>query len=571
VGRIRLRLPVVLGVLAGACAALALAVAAYGGLETRIAGVRVSSRSWERPAAIALVFGVAWLVTIRRRLAAGLDRASAALPGQHGPLAVAVLAALWAGYASVAFGTFAAGGADSYGYISQADLLSRGQLTERIDIANTFTWPHVPMTLTPLGFTPGPARAEMAPTYPPGLPLLMAPLTRLHANAVFIVVPVCAIAVVLITFALGRVLGQPLAGAGAAALVAMSPTFLFQAIQPMSDVPATAFWLGALLAAARAGSSRAAVAGVLTAAAILIRPNLAPLTVFPLSLLIPGGRTGLRRAAVFGACVAAGVAVLLFVQNARYGSPLSSGYGKLEDLFAFSNIGPNLKRYPRWLTESHTAFIWLWLAAPVWIRRQEPPTARIAWTAYSFSFAVWAAYLPYVFFQPYEWFYTRFLLPALPVMLLFGVILLAAAAGRLAPGWRPAIVAAALVGLIVFFHNVSDERGILNLRNVERKYPDVGRYVRDHLPADAFVMARQHSGSLRYYSGRRTLRWDVLDSASLDRALAGMRAGGYQPFAVLDADELIEFRDRFEAAKPGSTAGMFPIATLDRTGVYAFR
>jgi hypothetical protein len=554
-----------------ACAALAVVVVIQGGLETTIAGVRVRSRSWERPAAAALVFAVAWLVTVRHRAARVYDRATAAFPGHRAPSAIAIVAALWAGYASVAFGTFAAGGADSYGYVSQAELFARGKMTEPLAIARTFTWPDVPTTLQPLGFTAGPTRAEIAPTYPPGLPLLMAPLTRLHRDAIFYVVPIGAFALVLITFALGRAMGQPLAGAGAAALVATSPTFLFQAIQPMSDVPAAACWLGALVAAARASTRRAFAAGALSAVAILIRPNLAPLAAFPLALLVTGGKTRLRLAAIFTACVTAGVVVLMIIQDARFGSPLTSGYGKWQDLFAFSNIGPNLERYPRWLTESHTVFIWLWVAAPLWIVGQERDVARSGWTAYLFALAVWAAYLPYVYFQPHEWFYTRFLLPAIPVMLLFGVIVVSGAAGRLAPSWRRAIVAAAVVVVLVFLRGVSSERGILNLRVAERKYPDVGHYVRDHLPPTAIIMARQHSGSLRYYSGRQTVRWDLLDRAALDRALAGIRAGGFEPFAVLDAEELIEFRERFESAKPGSTSAMVPIATLDRTGVYAFR
>jgi hypothetical protein len=562
-------LPVVFALLAAACAVLALVVAVQGGLETRIAGVRVSSRSWERPAAAALAFAIAWLVTAQRRLVGVRDRA--ALAFDRAPLAIAVVAALWAAYASVACGTFAAGGADSYGYISQAELFARGQLTEPIEIARTFTWPDAPATLQPLGFTMGTTSAELAPTYPPGLPLLMAPLTRVHRNAIFLVVPIGAVALVLITFGLGRALGQPLAGAGAAALVAMSPTFLFQAIQPMSDVPAAACWLGALLAVSRPTTFRAFVAGVLSGLAILIRPNLAPLVAFPLFLLIAERKTRWRGSVIFLACVAIAVAVLMVIQDARFGSPLASGYGKVEDLFALSNIAPNLARYPRWLTESHTVFIWLWLAAPVWIVRQDRDTARLAWTAYLFSFAVWAAYLPYVFFQPHEWFYTRFLLPAIPVMLSFGLILVSAAAGRLPPAWRPAIVAVAVVALLVFFRGVTTERRILDLRTVERKYPDVGRYVREHLPPTAIVMARQHSGSLRYYAGRRTLRWDLLDRASLDRALSGIRAGGFEPFAVLDRDELDEFRERFESASPGSTSTMIPIAVLDRTGVYGFR
>ena len=39
-------------------------------------------------------------------------------------------------------------------------------------------------------------------------------------------------------------------------------------------------------------------------------------------------------------------------------------------MFSLSNVGPNLARYPRWITVSHTPFIWVSLAAPFWIVRR---------------------------------------------------------------------------------------------------------------------------------------------------------------------------------------------------------
>ena len=41
-------------------------------------------------------------------------------------------------------------------------------------------------------------------------------------------------------------------------LVACSPIFLYQAVQPMSDVPAAALWLAALVASAAGVERRAA-------------------------------------------------------------------------------------------------------------------------------------------------------------------------------------------------------------------------------------------------------------------------------------------------------------------------
>ena len=94
----------------------------------------------------------------------------------------------------------------------------------------------------------------------------------------------------------------------------------------------------------------------------------------------------------------------------------------------------------------------------------------------------------------------------------------------------------------------------------ERKYPP-GRRVRPRpLPGSAFVLAAQHSGSLRYYSHRPTLRWDLLDPAWLDRALRSMRAAGYDPFLVVDTGEDEEFRQRFSGTGQRAVEDLAPLA-----------
>ena len=84
-------------------------------------------------------------------------------------------------------------------------------------------------------------------------------------------------------------------------------------------------------------------------------------------------------------------------------------------------------------------------------------------------------------------------------------------------------------------------------------------------------MAAQHSGSITYYSGRPTLRWDLLDAASLDRAIASLRRAGYEPYAVLDGGENEQFRAHFGARNQQAVGGLIPMATLGNTSVYGFR
>jgi hypothetical protein len=466
------------------------------------------------------------------------------------------------------FGTFAAGGADSYGYLSQARLLAAGRLTADLAPSAPFTWPDVPATLTPLGYTAGAAPGTLAPLYPPGLPLLMAPLALVHPDAVFAVVALSAAAAVGLCWPLGRAVGEPLAGALAAVLLALSPTFLYQAVQPMSDVPVTAAWMAALLMAGRKGAGGATAAGVLTSIAILIRPNLAPLAA--LVVFTAGGSSGgITRAIVCVAGMLPGIVALGVIQHARYGSALASGYGSIGDLFAMANVGPNLERYPRWMIETHTAAAWAWLAAPLWILRARAAARRFAWISYAFSLAVVAAYLPYIYFRPEEWTYTRFLLPALPFMLVLGIALALDLLRRAIGKGTAPIVIAMTAGLAIWLAAADARLGVLRVFDGERKYVEVGGFVASHLPPSAVIFAKQHSGSIRYYSGRQTVRWDVLDPAWLDRAVTELRAAGHVPFVVLDSGEPAEFRQRFERAGQRTVSALEPLAVIRRTELYA--
>jgi hypothetical protein len=263
------------------------------------------------------------------------------------------------------------------------------------------------------------------------------------------------------------------------------------------------------------------------------------------------------------------VLALGWIQNARYGSPLASGYGRLDDAFSAANIRPNLARYPWWITETHTWFVWLSVLAPFWIvRRAVRPL--VAWVALAMALAVWAAYLPYVPFHPNEWFYLRFLLSAIALMLLFATAVSLWGLRRLPMALRLPVTSALLLALVVLLGQSARTHGALDIWRQERKYPLAGAYVRDRLPANAVVLAAQHSGSIRYYAGRPTLRWDILGAGHLDEALAAFRAQGFETFLVLDSGEIEEFRRRFDARGQRAVSRLSPLAVLGDARVYAF-
>jgi hypothetical protein len=217
---------------------------------------------------------------------------------------------------AVAWNTRASGGSDSSCYVLQADAFGQGRVTLTRPLADVLP-DATPATFAPTGFVPSPRGAhDPVPICGPGLALAMT-LPRLVArSAVFLVVPVCAPILVWLTFVLGRQLDDGVTGACAAVLLACSPIFLYQSVQPMSDVPAAALWLGALTAASRAP----ATAGVLASLAILTRVNLAPLALL-LFIVLPDRRSWLRLALA----ALPGLAVMIALNIARYGGALASG------------------------------------------------------------------------------------------------------------------------------------------------------------------------------------------------------------------------------------------------------
>jgi hypothetical protein len=83
------------------------------------------------------------------------------------------------------------------------------------------------------------------------------------------------------------------------------------------------------------------------------------------------------------------------------------------------------------------------------------------------------------------------------------------------------------------------------LRAGERRYIDVGEFAADRLPADAALFAVQHSGSLRFYAGRLTLRFDSVRREWAARVPAAVERAGYHPYLIVDDFEIPQVRRQF--------------------------
>jgi hypothetical protein len=500
------------------------------------------------------------------RLVAAVCSPGATIPRLVVLIAAAVLAV------GLAVGSRSVGGADVYGYASQAHLLRQGDLRIHQPIAAEVPWPEPDWTLAPLGYAPGGSHT-IVPTYPPGLPLLMVLFWFVFGEVgIYLVAPVSAAALVLLTYMLGTRIASPLVGLVGAIGIATSPTVLFIMLTPMSDVPVAAFWMASLLLAYLGTTRPAFLAGLAAGVAILIRPNLVFLGTVPLIVAMwrPGstsGRVWLRRAAAFALASAPFALFIAWWFNELYGSPFRSGYGSNADLFAWGHVRENVSRYPVWLWETQGPLVFLAPLSPLLALRQDDRLIR--WAGVALIGMVTICYLLYAPFD--AWWYLRFFVVAFPLLFVLSADAVRALAARLAPAAAP--VAIGLFAAILVYYGVTTSRHHRTLGSGGRadlRYGDVGRFAREQLPPRSVVYSMQHSGTIRYYSDHLTLRWTHLKTDWMDRSVDYWMKAGYEPVILLDDWEVPEFLERFGSTKHGAVVALEPPRSVCSHTVFVY-
>ncbi|MGH9363682.1 MAG: glycosyltransferase family 39 protein, partial [Thermoanaerobaculia bacterium] len=401
-----------------------------------------------------------------------------------------------------------------------------------------------------LGFTQAGRPGSIAPGYPPGLPLHMAAAALLFGwkHAPFLVAPLASLVCLWLMYLVGRQLQLPPAFAAAgAAVLGFFPTFAAYSLQAMSDVPATAWALAAVLAALRSRESAHAafLAGAAFAVAVLVRPTNA-LLLAPLLAALPSRPGILARFALGGLPLSA---LLLAYNAAAFGSPWRTGYGTLEGQMAPGNFVPDARHYFWWLLVLGSPVLILGFLA-VAADRKVPLRDRALLFAWFGSF-----FLFYCFYEPYEdWLVTRFLLPGLPAMIL-AALLGARDAVAPAPGatgsaavrlrWAACLLM--LCAVLGFGAHAIARFDVLGAYRGEQTYPLACRLAEGGLPKNAVVASMQMTGALRYYTGLTFARWDWMDAGGFPLLRAQVEARGGRWFALVAPFE----RDGLQKNLPG--------------------
>jgi hypothetical protein len=558
-----------------ATTAWTLALIVFGGINAQIAGLRISSNDFRRTLLYAsLLFAVYILAGGDVRSPAGrflsLARAAAAaIPPMRRHWIwvrrVEILAGLLSLCVLLLLATWrvqTVGGSDPYGYLSQADLW----LGERLDVPQPWVagmpFPEPPWVFSPLGYRPWPD-GTLVPTYSPGLPMMQAAVKFVAGHcSVFLISPVCGALLVLATFGIGRQLGSNLVGLIGAWFVATSPAVLDMGIIPMSDVPVAALWACVFWLLLCRSAGAALGAGLLTALAVLVRTNLAPLAGVCWCWLAYGAwraqgdarRRRLMQLAAFTVGVLPGPIVVALLNSHWYGSPFRSGYGHLKDLYSTARIPQNIRNYTLWLIETQTVLVFAGVAAVFLPLRRlwfyvEDRSIVVAFAV--FSFGVWLQYLLWEVFDTAA--YLRFLLPAYPFMMIgLATVAYWILSRRVLVLTIVICIVAAGFGLRIRQHIGTN--GFFDIGKSETKFSVAGRIVARAVPPDSVVMTMFHSGSIRYYGGRLTMRYDQLDDRWLDRAVEWLSSRDVGTYVWVEDWEVPEFQKHFPTQRLGKLA-----------------
>jgi hypothetical protein len=523
-------------------------------------GIRISSRDPFRSLIVGAALAVAGLAGVR----IPWDESRRNRWMSIGAASLAILTVV----VGLTFGTFVAGASDAYGYVSEAALWANGSVVVEAPLASDATWPDAAWALTPLAYRPARQRGSMVPVCPPGLPLTMALMKLMFGETgVYLVVPVLGGLAVWLTYVFGREIYGPAAGLFGAVALFASPVFLLQLMAPMTDVPVTAWWLLSVILALKAPPRWVIASGLAAAIAVLTRPNLVLLGL-PLMFLVlrqaANASDRIRRALLWGVPAACGPIAVAIINTKLYGSPFASGYGSLTNLYSFSYTWRNLSQYFQWMVTTQTPFILFGVIALPWLvrRRDEQAKWLIRWSCV-FAACVLLSYLWYLPFD--SWAYLRFLLPAYPMLLT------AAAAGVLMLAHRYRWSEGFVIALALLLVCSGLWQGGIAFRVAEgearyRAAADVART----LPPNAVIISNLHSGSVRYYADRLTVRYEWLGTDAYDAAIRYLRDHGRSIYVMLDETEVDSFRQRYRDVTDLSWLDRPPLATpANRVYLYA--
>ena len=435
--------------------------------------------------------------------------------------------------------SYSVGGPDTSGYMNEAKMIAAGHMTLPVDLVHTLklddSWLYAFM---PYGFAPSPG-GRMHPTYPPGLPmhLAVAGLIGGWRHAPFFLMPLAATGVLALLFAIARKLELPFSlSVAAPAILGFFAPFLWHAVQPASDVLATFWTLAAIYCCLEAFDRpwMATLAGASFAISVWVRPTNI-LLVFACILAMRCRPKLLLRAAIAALPFAF---ALMWWNTLQYGSAFRTGYGGVLESLSWQGAAYAGPEYIRSLATMLTPVVFPVGLAVVFDHRAG------SWTRW--MLIVW--FVPFFVFYCFYgfwngWVCLRFLLPAIPALILGALVMIRDAVDHLRNTAASAVGAALVIWLCSVPLRFSRKDGVIDvLPHLEEGYPHAVHWAERQLPPQSIVVTGVLSGAFLNYAHRSIARYDQLndDQFQLLRAYAGN--AGLRWYAVVGDDEIDQAR-----------------------------
>ncbi|MBU6140865.1 MAG: glycosyltransferase family 39 protein [Proteobacteria bacterium] len=439
---------------------------------------------------------------------------------------------LYAIFLAVKVGAYAAG-SDSSGYLNAAKLIASGKLHEKQRFIEGIAESEISQNAyLPLGFVAS-SREEIVPTYPLGLPILIALTSFLvgFSAAPHVVICLHSLASLILIYRLARILNlEKFWSALAAILLAINPLFFNYSLQLMSDMPSL-FWCGLAVFSSLKSKEKASwaiVAGASVGMAVMIRPvNI--LIAFPLLIIFGKNWRNLIYCGFGGLPFAA---ALLILNRNLYGHFFTTGYGDLSELFGTQFFLASIVAYEKYLLLELTPLVVLAIGIfmpSLW--RQNPRRSIIltAWIAPFFIFYSFYCYTSCC------WWYMRFLLPIFPAIILAMVLTLRDIYESF-PKFRRTIIITFLS--LTFSWQASFSAVFPVITNESSEYFLASNWVKNNLEKDSILIAMQTSGALLQYTEFPIIRYDSVTRSELEKISEVAKKNQRPIYAMLFSFEL---------------------------------
>jgi hypothetical protein len=453
------------------------------------------------------------------------------------------------------YGKPIAEGSDASGYIHNSRLIMEGRLYSELRPIGDLPIERINLgAYQPLGFNLERDTQRLKPIYPFGPSIFFAAFQLISDNYLGILLALIFIgcATPIGVYLLSRELGlEHNWSVLAACILGLSGIYLYRSMLAASDA------LSACLAVYCVYLALVAHRRPLYAALLGICFSLALFTRLPNAMIaLPVGLALLYRIRqqvwwwVIILSSLPGIAILLWINNELYGSPLASGYGNVWRLFKAEYFGMTMRHFAYWLTELHTPVVTLGFLASLLLFRKQPITLVILWI-WSGSFILFYAFY---YYSHLVWWYLRFILPAVPALVIGSVFSLRSVSNYLGKAtrqpWLPAALCAGLLLYICFSEIAAYKGNIYFDGRKKNNYLMLNQWMEENAtPGDVFL-SMQTSGAIYYYTNHAIMRYDLLREGDWDIVRNYMKGYEGNLYATVFPFE-IEKKEVFSKHTPG--------------------